>query len=116
MSTHVEDPKAQQRLQVILAHLARQITATQAAESLGVSRKTFYEWLDRAQSAMLSALQDRPTGRPLKPVDPQKEALQTELERMEKERRVLEGRLRIQQAVRETLSAREDAAKKKGGL
>jgi transposase len=116
LSTQIEDPKAQQRLQVVLAHLAGQLNATQAADQLGISRKTFCEWLHRAQAAMLAALQDRPTGRPLKPVDPQKEALQTQLEQAEKDRRVLEGRLRIQQAVRETLSAREDAAKKKDGV
>lgn len=97
------DPKAEKRLRVILNHLSGRITATQAALELGVSRKTFYEWLERAKGAMFLALQDRPTGRPEKPVDQEKAALQRELEEMEKEREVLESRLRIQEAIRETI-------------
>ena len=115
MSTEAEDLKAQARMQVILAHLAGQINATEAAQTLGIRRKTFYEWLDRARAGMLAALADRPTGRPGQPVDPQQVALQAELERLAKERSVLEGRLRIQEAIREVLNLPADATKKKGG-
>ena len=97
------DPKVEKRLKVIVDHLGGQITATQAALELGVSRKTFYEWLERARNAMFLALQDRPTGRPEKPVDQEKEKLHRELEELEKEREVLANRLRIQEAIRETL-------------
>jgi len=110
-----EDLKAQQRMQVILAHLAGQINATEAAQTLETSRKTFYQWLDRARAGMLAALVDRPTGRPAQAVDPQQVALQAELERLAKERSVLEGRLRIQEAIREVLNLPADASKKKGG-
>lgn len=115
MTPQSEDLKAQQRMQVILAHLAGQMNATEAALNLGISRKTFYEWLDRARAGMLAALADRPTGRPAQPVDPQQVALQAELERLAKERSVLEGRLRIQEAIREVLNLPADASKKKGG-
>ena len=98
-----EDPKVFARQRVILEVLAERMTVTQAALELGVSRKTFYEWQERALSAMRSALRDRPGGRPPQPVDPQKEQLQATVETLEKERLVLEGRLRIQQAIRETL-------------
>ena len=114
-----EDPKALQRLQVILEHLGGGITATQAAQELGVSRKTFYEWLDRAREAMLSALRDRPGGRPPIPIDPEKEHLLGELETLEKERLILESRLRIQEAVRQTFESMRLGAsppKKKGKL
>jgi transposase len=100
--TEERDPKAGERMRVILDHLAGRLTATQAALELGVSRKTFYEWLERGQEGMLSALMDRPGGRPLHPVDPEKERLQEELETLEKERGVLAGRLRIQEAIRQT--------------
>ena len=106
-----EDLKAQQRMQVILAHLAGQINATEAAQTLGTSRKTFYEWLARARAGMLAALADRPG----QVVDPQQVALQAELERLAKERSVLEGRLRIQEAIREVLNLPADATKKKEG-
>ena len=46
--TEEQDPKAEERMRVILDHLAGKLTATQAALELGVSRKTFYEWLERA--------------------------------------------------------------------
>jgi hypothetical protein len=52
---------------------------------------------------MRTALQDRPGGRPAKPLDPEKERLREELENLEKDRRLLEGRLRIQEAIRQTL-------------
>ena len=114
MSLDKEDPKAQQRMQAILAHLAGQLNATVAAQSLGISRKTFYEWLERARTGMLNALTDRATGRPAKPVDPQQEAFQKELERLLKDRRVLEERLRIQEAFRGMLNHPVGTTKKKG--
>lgn len=100
--TEEQDPKAEERMRVILDHLAGKLTATQAALDLGVSRKTFYEWLERGKEAMRSALTDRPGGRPSNPVDPERERLRDELESLEKERNVLEGRLRIQEAIRQT--------------
>ena len=110
------DPKVEKRLKVIVEHLAGRITATQAALELGVSRKTFYEWLDRARDAMFLALQDRPSGRPEKPVDPEKEGLLKEMGEMEKEREVLENRLRIQEVIRQTfevMQSRSQLPKKK---
>jgi transposase-like protein len=111
-----EDPKALARERAILGVLAGRTTVTQAAQDLGVSRKTFYGWRDRARTAMRAALADRPTGRPPLPLDPQKEALQTELERLDKERRVLEGRLCIRKAILEVLDLPAGATKKKGGV
>ena len=103
-------------MQAILAHLAGQLNATEAAQTLGISRKTFYQWLDRARAAMLAALADRPTGRPGQPVDPQQAALQAELERLAKERSVLEGRLRIQEAIRQVLDVPMGTSKKKSAV
>ena len=102
--TDTEEPKAQERQRVILEHLRGQLSATQAALELGMSRKTFYEWLQRAMVGMLSALQDRPTGRPAQSMDPEKKQLLEELETLEKERLVLENRLRIQEAIRQMLN------------
>ena len=110
-----EDPKARQRQRVILDVLAGRMTVTQAALALGVSRKTYYEWQERALAAMRAALRDRPGGRPSHPLDPQKEHLQDRVEALERERLVLEGRLRIQSVIRETLTQlrAEGAAPKK---
>ena len=102
------DQKAQERMRVILAHLGGQLTATDAALQLGISRKTFYEWLERARTGMLQALADRPGGRPGREADPEKEQLAAEVKTLEQERVILENRLRIQEAVRQTLEAMQD--------
>jgi transposase len=98
-----EDPKTLHRQRVILEHWSGRISATEAALEMGVSRKTFYQWMERGLSAMRSALRDRPGGRPSKPADPEAQRLQEEVETLEKERLVLESRLRIQEVIRETL-------------
>lgn len=103
-----EDPKAVARQRVILEVLANRVTVTEAALELGVSRKTYYEWQERGLSAMRQALQDRPGGRPPQPVDPEKQALLEEMGQLRKDRLVLESRLLIQQAVRQTLAAKAD--------
>ena len=95
---------------MILDVLAQRMTVTQAAVELGVSRKTFYEWQERALSAMRSALRDRPGGRPPQPVDPEKTQLQEALATLEKERLVLESRLRIQEAMRQTFDEMRQGA------
>lgn len=100
-----EDPKTLERQRVILEVLAGRMNVTEAALELGVSRKTYYEWQERALQAMRSALRDRPGGRPPYPVDTEKELLREQLETLQKERHVLEGRLRIQEVVRQTFEA-----------
>jgi len=101
--TEERDPKAEERMRVILEHWAGRKNATEAATDLRVSRKTFYEWLDRAKDGIYQAVKDRHGGRPPEPVDTEKEELRQEVETLEKERAVLEGRLRIQQAIRQTV-------------
>jgi len=46
VSTEGEDLKAQQRMQVILAHLAGQINATEAAQTLGTGRRQLHLPID----------------------------------------------------------------------
>ena len=80
---------AQQRATVIMEVLSGQITATQAAKRLGISRKTYYQWQERALSGILGALEDQPTGRPKTPSDAQKEQMQQRICSMEKEMTLL---------------------------
>jgi transposase len=49
------DPKALLRTEMIVKVRAGLMTATAAAETLGVSRKTYYKWEKRGLQAMLSA-------------------------------------------------------------
>ena len=46
----------------------------------------------------------------MNPVDPEKERLKEDLETLEKERGVLEGRLRIQEAIRQTFEDLQNGA------
>ena len=97
------DPKSQMRMSVILKVLSGEITATQGAEELGVSRKTYYEWENRALTSLHKNLSDKPAGRPEKEFDPYVEELETRVKRLtqqvlmlEQEREIrdiLQGRL-----------------------
>ena len=51
---------------------------------LGISRKTYYEWEDRALQAMALALENHSPGRPPVPLDAEKEELQSKVRDLEK--------------------------------
>ena len=77
--------KARQRAELILQVRSGQMTATDAAQTLGISRQQYYQWEQRALQALLAALEDRPTGRPKTPTDPEKAALQHRVQQLEQE-------------------------------
>jgi len=102
--THISNPQqmqAQRRAALIVQVQCGQITATEAATQLGVSRKTYYEWEKRALVAMVSALADRPGGRPATPHDAEKETLQRQTHELQQQARVLEQTLAIRQQLAE---------------
>lgn len=77
--------KAKQRAELILQVRCGQLTATAAAQALGISRQQYYTWEQRALSALLSAVEDQPTGRPKTPADPEKEQLQRRVQELEQQ-------------------------------
>jgi transposase len=77
--------KARQRAEVIFKVRSGQMTATAAAQSLGISRQQYYQWEQRALQALLTSLEDQPTGRPKMPTDPEKEELQHRVEQLEQQ-------------------------------
>jgi hypothetical protein len=77
--------KARQRAEVIFQVRSGQLTATQGAQLLGISRQQYYQWEQRALQALLSAVENQPTGRPKAPTDPEKQALQRRVEQLEQE-------------------------------
>ena len=79
-----EKKLARERAAVILEVRSGKLTATEGAQRLGVSRKTYYEWEDRALQAMAQALENHSPGRPAVPVDPEKEELQGKVQELEK--------------------------------
>ena len=77
--------KARQRAELIFKVRSGQMTATEAAQTLGISRQQYYQWEQRALAALLSALADQPTGRPKTPTDPEKEQLQRRVQQLEQQ-------------------------------
>jgi transposase len=77
--------KARQRAAVIFQVRSGQLTAKDAAQALGISRQQYYQWEQRALQALLTALEDQPTGRPKTSTDPEKEQLQRRVQRLEQQ-------------------------------
>ena len=75
---------ARERASIILQVRSGALSATEGAERLGVSRKTYYEWEDRALQAMALALENHSPGRPPVPLDAEKEELQSKVRDLEK--------------------------------
>jgi transposase len=78
-------PKAKARAEVIFKVRSGQMTATAAAQELGISRQQYYQWEQRGLEALLSSLEDQPTGRPKIPTDPQKDQLQHRVQQLEQQ-------------------------------
>jgi transposase len=77
-----QQAQARLRAEVILKVRAGLLTATAAAQRLGVSRKTYYQWERRGLAGLLGALTDRPAGRPATEVDLEKSKLQKQVEEL----------------------------------
>lgn len=88
------------------------MTATEGAIALGVSRKTYYKWENRALDAMLTGLEDRDTGRPELPEPLQTEMqLTREIERLQREKELLEQKIELKNLIHEFEMERERARK-----
>lgn len=98
---------ARRRAALIVQVQCGQITATEAATQLGVSRKTYYEWEKRALNALVTALEDRPGGRPSSPHDPEKATLQEQKQDLQEQLQVLEQTLAIRQQIAELQSSKK---------
>ena len=88
---------ARQRARLIMQVRSGLLSAQEAARQLGISRKTYYKWERRALAAMVEALGNREQGRPPRPIDPEKEALQRQTQELQVKLQVLEQTERIRQ-------------------
>ena len=98
-----EKKLARERASIILQVRSGALTVTEGAERLGISRKTYYEWEDRALAAMAETLENHPPGRPSVPLDAEKEELQRKVRDLEKKLDLAEKTI----AVKDMLSAYE---------
>ena len=88
---------ARQRAQLIMQVRSGVLRAQEAARQLGISRKTYYQWERRALAAMVEALGNREPGRPPRPIDPEKAALQRQTQELQAKLDVLQQTERIRQ-------------------
>lgn len=82
--------KARQRASIILQVRSGQISASEGAKLLGVSRKTYYQWETRALEAMMGQLEEKAPGRPQKQAHPDIEAMKEKIATLEARLKVAE--------------------------
>ena len=92
-----EQELARQRVLVILQVRGGTLTAKQGAKLLGVSRKTYYEWEEKSLRAMALALENRPSGRLPRPMDPEKDALRERIQQLEKKLDLAEKTIEVKE-------------------
>ena len=105
---------ARQRAEVIMEVRCGLMSASQAAEQLGISRKTYYKWEQRALRAMLAGLTDQPPGRPSQPVDTKKQALEEQLQQLRRDNELLKHKMALKDVLTDLkLEPGMERAKKK---
>lgn len=111
-----ETLKQQRRAEVIIKVCAEKMTATEAAKELGVSRKTYHQWQNRALAGMMEALEDGRGGRPSQQEDPQIKQLRKDKEQLEIENEILQMRLQIQKIMAEDMPKEKPLLRKSKGF
>jgi transposase len=106
---------ARERASIILQVRSGALSATEGAERLGISRKTYYEWEDRALAAMALALENHTPGRPSVPLDAEKEELQRKVKDLEKKLYLAEKTIEVKELLSAYEIFRAGGAKKNTG-
>jgi transposase len=107
-----DEELARQRALVILKVRSGVLTATQGAQALGVSRKTYYEWEEKSLQAMALALENQPAGRKSAPVDEEKEALRERVRELEKKLDTAEKTIKVEELLATYEEFRRKGSKK----
>ena len=107
-----EQKLARERALVILRVRSGALTAKQGAQALGVSRKTYYQWEERALKAMASALENRVAGRPSVSTDEEKERLRQRIRELEKKLDLAEKALEVKELLAAYEEFRDKGTKK----
>ena len=106
---------ARQRAEIIMKVRCGMMTATQAAQLLGISRKTYYKWEQRGLAALLEGVQDQEGGRPETSLEQtRKTAFDKELKALKQQNELLEKHLKLKDLVHQMqLKTNQEGAKKK---
>jgi transposase len=103
--------QARQRATLILQVQSGRMTATEAAQQLGISRKSYHQWEKRALAALLEATEQQPPGRPPKESDPEKEQLRRQVAQLEQKVTQMERVMELRQIVQEICQPKLDSKK-----
>ena len=106
---------ARERAAIILQVRSGALTATEGAERLRISRKTYYEWEDRALAAMAEALENHRSGKPSVPLDAEKEELQERVRDLEKKLYLAEKTIEVKDLLSAYEAFRAGGGKKNQG-
>lgn len=88
------------RAEIIMQVRSGFITATRGAALLGVSRKTYYKWENRAFQGMLNELEQKDPGRPETPEhDITETELKNRIKELEEEKQLLEKQMELKDMV-----------------
>ena len=104
-----------EELLLIMRVQVGQLTASEAARQMGVSRKTFYQRAQRGLEGMVAALAPRPAGRPGEARDTEKEALLAKIAQLQREKLELQQLLRVRELLQEVRVEDDKGTKKKAG-
>lgn len=91
------------------------MTAIEAAEVLGVSRKTYYKWEKRGLEALLDGLQDKHAGRPETSLEAARETeFKKQVAGLQRDNELLQKQMQLKEIARELqMKAEMNGAKKK---
>jgi transposase len=103
---------ARERALVILQVRSGMLTASEGAQRLGVSRKTYYEWEERALQAMALALENHSVGRRAASMDEEKENLRRQIRELEKKLDLAEKTIEVKELLAAYDSFRDLGSKK----
>lgn len=110
-SEGTEKEQARLRAELIVKVRSGLLSAAEAAKRMGVSRKTYYKWEERALSAMIAALQDRDAGRPGRALDEAQTQMRLEIEGLKKQLLLSEQNQEIHSLLHDDLGLMEDKKK-----
>ncbi len=110
-----QNQAARQRAEIVMKVRCGLMTATRAAQLLGVSRKTYYKWEQRGLAALLEGVQDQESGRPETPPELTRQAaFNKELKELKQQNELLEKQLKLKDLVHQMqLQEKQEGAKKK---
>ena len=103
--------QAKQRATLILQVQSGQLTASQAARQLGMSRKTYYQWEKRALQGLMQGLAPGHPGRPTQRPSREVQQLRRKVQALEEKLHQTEKVARLRELVGELKQTKATAKK-----